>query len=241
MNTSKLLLLIVSTLYGALSMSLSKYSIKQSINIPGLKKAFQTIFKPSLFIPQINVRSINDINFIDMKSNGINCIIFDKDNTLSYTYIDELHPSFIDKMIEVKKIFPEAVAILSNSVGSCDDYLFKSAIQTEKKMNLPVIRHQIKKPSCLKEVLDHFESVLKRKVSPQETCMIGDRVLTDVVFANQNGMLSVLVAPLSISKDHPIAVLIRWLETLLLLPLLKLIGVKKRPIIKTQNLNFKKE
>ena len=37
----------------------------------------------------------------------------------------------------------------------------------------------------------------------------GDRVLTDVVFANQYGMLSVLVAPLSLSKDHPIAVIIR--------------------------------
>jgi predicted HAD superfamily phosphohydrolase YqeG len=86
--------------------------------MPGLKKAFLTIFKPSLFIPQINVRSINDIDFKDMKNNGINCIIFDKDNTLSYTYIDELHPSFINKMIEVKGIFPEAVAILSNSVGT---------------------------------------------------------------------------------------------------------------------------
>lgn len=37
----------------------------------------------------------------------------------------------------------------------------------------------------------------------------GDRVLTDVMFANQYGMLSVLVAPLSIKTDHPIAVIIR--------------------------------
>ena len=39
--------------------------------------------------------------------------------------------------------------------------------------------------------------------------LAGDRVLTDVVFANQYGMLSVLVAPLSLAKDHPIAVIIR--------------------------------
>jgi Mitochondrial PGP phosphatase len=45
-----------------------------------------------------------------------------------------------------------AVAILSNSVGSCDDRNFESAAKTEKMMKLPVIRHLAKKPSCLKEV-----------------------------------------------------------------------------------------
>ena len=45
-----------------------------------------------------------------------------------------------------------AVAILSNSVGSCDDIEYKSAVKTEKMMELPVIRHVKKKPSCLKEV-----------------------------------------------------------------------------------------
>ena len=38
---------------------------------------------------------------------------------------------------------------------------------------------------------------------------LGDRVLTDVVFANQNKMLSVLVSPLSIVRDHPIATILR--------------------------------
>ena len=41
------------------------------------------------------------------------------------------------------------------------------------------------------------------------TRTVGDRVLTDVVFGNQYGMLSVLVEPLSLVKDHPVAVLIR--------------------------------
>ena len=45
-----------------------------------------------------------------------------------------------------------AVAILSNSVGSCDDIGYEAAEKTEKMMKLPVIRHKAKKPSCLKEV-----------------------------------------------------------------------------------------
>lgn len=64
------------------SMSLSKYSIRQAINFPGLKKAMQAIFKPSLLIPQLSVNSVNDLDFLEMKRNGINCIVFDKDNTL---------------------------------------------------------------------------------------------------------------------------------------------------------------
>ena len=64
------------------SMSLSKYSFRQAINFPGLKKAVQAIFEPSLLIPQVSVNSVNDLDFLEMKRNGINCIVFDKDNTL---------------------------------------------------------------------------------------------------------------------------------------------------------------
>jgi hypothetical protein len=39
----------------------------------------------------------------------------------SHTYVDKLHESTKDPVDCAKKIFPNAVAILSNSVGSCDD------------------------------------------------------------------------------------------------------------------------
>lgn len=81
-NQKVVLGLIATILVVSESMSLSKYSLKQAINIPGLTKAMQAIFKPSLLIPQISVKSINDLNFQDMKNNGINCVVFDKDNTL---------------------------------------------------------------------------------------------------------------------------------------------------------------
>lgn len=69
------------------SMSLSKYSVSQAINLPGLKKAMQAIFQPSILIPQINVKSINDLDFQEMKDSGISCIVFDKDNTLRYAIL----------------------------------------------------------------------------------------------------------------------------------------------------------
>lgn len=38
-------------------------------------------------------------------------------------------------------------------MGSCDDRGYVSAAKTEKAMDLPVIKHLLKKPSCLKEVM----------------------------------------------------------------------------------------
>lgn len=64
------------------SMSLSKYSVSQAINLPGIRKAMKAILQPSLLIPQISVKSVNDLDFQEMKDNGISCVVFDKDNTL---------------------------------------------------------------------------------------------------------------------------------------------------------------
>ena len=49
---------------------------------------------------------------------------------------------------------PECIAILSNSVGTEDDFQFKGAMATELAMNIPVIRHKQKKPACLDEVVN---------------------------------------------------------------------------------------
>ena len=73
-------------------------------------------------------------------------MVFDKDQTLSVTYVDQLHPSVVDHVNLAKQQFPNAVAILSNSVGSCDDDGYQGAMETEKYMKLPVIRHRLKKP-----------------------------------------------------------------------------------------------
>jgi predicted HAD superfamily phosphohydrolase YqeG len=45
--------------------------------------------------------------------------------------------------------------------------------------------------------------------------------MTDIVFANQYNMKSVLVDALSNVRDHPAALLFRFLEIYLLLPILQ--------------------
>lgn len=73
----------------------------------------------------------------------------------SLAYEDDLHSSVIQKVAEAKTIFPLAIAILSNSVGTNDDIGMHGAKKTELNMKLPVILHKNKKPSCINEVTDN--------------------------------------------------------------------------------------
>lgn len=205
------------------SMKSLLYSFKQSINIPALRGLVSLVKHPSLMVPHVHLTKLSDIDIHTLKKSGIKYVVFDKDNTLTYTYKDTLHPSLHSIMEAFKTEFTsDGIAILSNSVGSSDDIDYIDAAMTEKMIGVSVIRHKEKKPNCRDDVLDHFNTKFHRVILPNEICMIGDRVLTDIVFANQCSMTSVLVAPLSYVKDHPIASIIRLIERKLILPILSL-------------------
>ena len=109
------------------------------------------------------------------------------------------------------------VAILSNSAGTKDDEGYEDAIKIEHEMGINVIRHDEKKPGGLREVFEHFNGELGEKVeNASELCMVGDRLLTDVVFGNLHGMLTVHCLPLCTGKDNKgdnmVASVIRGLE-----------------------------
>lgn len=184
---------------------------------------------PGCLIPVLEIKKLDELSTKFLMDKSIKCMIFDKDNTLTYTYVDSLHPSVVDKMKSIIDLYnKENIAILSNSVGTCDDDGYKGAIETEKHTGISVIRHLRKKPACLDEVLAHFGKSGNNNIQPNQICMVGDRLLTDVVFANKYGMMSVLVAPLSWVKDHPIASILRFFEMYILLPLVKLLVLSNK-------------
>ena len=77
---------------------------------------------------------------------------------------------------------------------------------------------------CLQDFrrLSHFVGELVR---PDELCVVGDRLLTDVLFGNLHGLLTVhLTTTLSLTGDNAMARLFRGLESAVLLPLLKAVG-----------------
>mmetsp|Transcript_33330 Transcript_33330/g.33945 ORF Transcript_33330/g.33945 Transcript_33330/m.33945 type:complete len:232 (-) Transcript_33330:158-853(-) len=212
----------------SLSMSLRLF-FRQAINTQALYSISCVASNPSLCVPHHHISKLNKLSIEDLKARGIKGIIFDKDNTLTTTYSDELHPSVQNIVTDFQHNFSPGIAILSNSIGSSDDPHYQLANSCEEALNIPVIRHLKKKPACIEEVLTHFREVFGQEVHSSELCMIGDRVLTDIVFGNMHNMTTVLVHPLSHMRDHPIATIIRIFETRLLLPIIRL-GLKwKKP------------
>lgn len=189
--------------------------LRQSVNLSALYQLRSLLLRPALLVPNFSIQSLNELNFDSLREQGIRAVVFDKDNTLTLTYKEELHPLVKPAVSKAMRTFPDLVSILSNSVGSSDDKGFKGAHKTEVALGIPVICHTVKKPGCIDELLHHYR-VRGTTLLPHQICVVGDRILTDVVFANLHGLLSIHVAPLSYLHDHPVSTAIRLIENLLL-------------------------
>ena len=78
-------LLIINIFSGTIiakMLKISKFSLRQAINIPALKKLSEVALNPKLVIPSIEIKEINDLSIQLLKDKDIKCILFDKDNTI---------------------------------------------------------------------------------------------------------------------------------------------------------------
>ena len=185
----------------------------QSINTKALFTLASVVRRPSLFVPHVALSNVSQLNYTALKEHcGVRAVIFDKDNTLTAPYGMEIHPDASRGLELAKSVFgSENVAIMSNSAGTLDDPEYEDAIKIEEALGIAVIRHDEKKPGGLPAVLEHFDIE-----DPAQLCMVGDRLLTDVVFGNLHGMLTVHTLPLCAgadnSQDNKIASAVRKME-----------------------------
>ena len=182
----------------------------QSWNGPAVRTLFTILRQPSLLIPSLAVQDLSHVDISSLSKRGIKGIVLDKDNTITAPYSLSIHPRVEDSLHNLMSSFPDKVAILSNSAGTPDDKDFLEAEQIEAELGIPVIRHQEKKPGGLQETLDHFQLELL----PAEIAMVGDRLLTDVVFGNLHGMYTIHVQLLTTENDNAMARVIRSFENL---------------------------
>ena len=183
----------------------------QSFNGPALRSILQIIQSPTLIIPSLSIQDINHLNLTDLHKIGIKGVILDKDNTITAPYSLQIHPRVKNALLRLQSSFPNH-AILSNSAGTPDDIHFNEAIEIEKNLGIRVIRHLEKKPSGLQETLNHFQ------LEKHELAVVGDRLLTDVVFGNLHGMYTIHVQILTLENDNPLAKVARAIENTFLLP-----------------------
>ncbi|KAG0350768.1 mitochondrial PGP phosphatase-domain-containing protein [Gamsiella multidivaricata] len=180
----------------------------QSFNPQGILQAFRVLASPRLMIPNLVVRDIRDINFEQLRKSGIVAIAFDKDNCLTRPYGADLHPPFKDAWKRCRSVYDSHLVIISNSAGTPDDKDHRQAQAIEQALQVPVLRHQQKKPAGGEELLTHFSGIQAPRIA-----VVGDRALTDVVFGNNYGMLTILTRDVVTEEgDNPMAVRIRRME-----------------------------
>ncbi len=181
--------------------------MSQSFNSDAFRATFSVLFKDCTpAIPHFQVKTIADISPKYLWEQGIRAVIFDKDNTITAPYVNEIYPTLQDVVLKFQHIFGDSMKILSNSAGTNDDKDFKDAEQIEKQLGISVIRHSQKKPLGIEAVLKQFSC------NPEEIMMIGDRLLTDVLFGNYAGMLTVHTEILTTKNDNKPAMAARKFE-----------------------------
>jgi len=203
-------------LRGLLLMVIARRALSlQSLNVEALRHLGAALRKPSLLVPHVALNSVADLDCAALYAAGLRAVVFDKDNTLTPPYADEPSSEAAAAIADAVAVFGrENCVVLSNSVGAADDFQCRGAERAEKALGLRVVRHARKKPDCLPDL----RAALPHDLA--DVAVVGDRLLTDVLFANRFGMFAVhLATPITLRGDNPPALVLRFLENSLFLPL----------------------
>lgn len=184
---------------------------KQSFNSPAITVFLTRVLRnPTLLVPDLVVKNVSSINWNELHDDhGIRYVVFDKDNTITAPYVDEIHPEVKESVQNcLQKFGRKNTVIFSNSAGTPDDVndLWKKDL--ERETGLDVIKHVEKKPLGFENVLNHFGTKNASKI-----VVVGDRILTDTVFGNLHGSLTIhCKTPLDTRNDNKPAVFFRNIE-----------------------------
>ncbi len=177
----------------------------------GLYFLWVSLIRKSLAIPHFSVADISKIDPEKIKYYGFKGLVFDKDNTITAPYVNEIYPDIQDAFSRFQSLYGDRIVIMSNSAGTKDDKDYEVAKKIESDLGITVLRHDKKKPGGIIEVSEYF------KCHPAELVMFGDRIFTDIVFGNRYGMLTVHTALLTEEGDNKAAAKVRRYE----LPLIR--------------------
>ncbi len=148
--------------------------------------------------PDYNLKNIYEINFEELKRQGIKCIMFDLDSTVMRSKSATFEPETINWFNTFINDFE--VAIISNNPNK--DYIENAS----KLAPCRVIGHAKKpNPEVAKKYLDEVG------IKPEQAVMVGDRPLTDILVGKRLGSKTILVGSINPSENL-LTKLVRALE-----------------------------
>ena len=148
--------------------------------------------------PDYNLKNIYEIDFNELKENGIKCIMFDLDSTVMMSKSANFLPETLEWFNSFINDFE--VAIISNNPNQ--EYIANAS----KLAPCKVIGHA-KKPNP-NVARAYLESV---GIKPEEAVMVGDRPLTDILVGKRLGCKTILVGSINPHENWPTR-LVRALE-----------------------------
>ena len=149
------------------------------------------------FYPNSYQKDIYNIDYNKLKEKSITCLIFDLDNTIAL--IDQ-HIITNKTKLFIKKLSKDfKIIIISNN--------FKSRVKSYANvLNCDYVAN------ARKPLSKGFRIISKRyRLKPEEMCMIGDQLVTDIYGGNRYGTYTILVDPMA-KKDLKITSLNRYIE-----------------------------
>lgn len=149
--------------------------------------------------PDYDLKSIYDINLEELKNKGIKALLFDLDSTLMGSKTGCYTEKTLSWLENVKKDF--FVGVVSNNHNPV--YMSKVA----KCTDFPIV-FQAGKPDT--KITKNF--MKQNDLTPETTCFVGDRPLTDVLCGKRLGCTTILVDSITADIEKPIVRFARWLE-----------------------------
>ena len=141
-----------------------------------------------MFLPDAHVNSIYDIELEQLKERGIKGIIADLDNTLVGAKEPLANPKLESWFKSVKQLGIQVVIVSNNNESRVSTFA--------KPLSIPFI-FAAKKPQnrAFRKALNLMN------LSPEETAVVGDQLMTDVLGGNRSGLHTVWVKPVSAADD----------------------------------------
>lgn len=136
------------------------------------------------FRPDMYTKSIYTIDYKKLKNIGIKCILFDLDNTIAPINIVSPNKKMINLFYDLKDMGFHTI-IMSNSPKQRIEP-FKNKLETDAIA------------FALKPKKTGYEKIMKTfKYEPEQIAAVGDQLLTDMYGANNVGITTILVNPIS--------------------------------------------
>ena len=136
------------------------------------------------FFPDSYAKDVSDVQYGDLKSNGIVNLLFDIDNTLSPVAVPEPDVKTIDLIARLKDMGFN-ICLLSNGG-------YKRAARFAAPLGVPFVAKAGKPASKgLNNALGAIDAITAN------TAVIGDQIFTDILCGKRNNIYAALVRPVS--------------------------------------------